>query len=69
MPCHEFPPKRLLYRLPEVGELIAGFTLSSVYRLVKSGKLKTVELNGVQYVTAAEFDRFVGDLPPAERAS
>lgn len=47
----EVPPMRLVYRLPEAGQLLGGITRKTVRALINRGELQTTTVGAYEMVT------------------
>jgi excisionase family DNA binding protein len=55
---------KLLYRIPEVAEHL-GISRSKVYELLKSGELRSVQIDRSRLVRARDFQAYVDSLAAA----
>jgi excisionase family DNA binding protein len=59
---------KLLYRVSEVGEVI-GFRRTKVYDLIREGRLRAVDVDGVLRVPASAIEDFVRSVEASSRGS
>jgi excisionase family DNA binding protein len=55
---------KLLYRIPKVAEHL-GISRSKVYELLKSGELRSVQIDRSRLVRARDFQAYVDSLAAA----
>lgn len=53
--------KRRAYSLAEVAGL-TGFAMSTLYKLIQSGRLKSIKIAGRRLVTSRALDELLGEL-------
>lgn len=53
------PPYRLVYRLPEAGQLLGGITRNTVKALIRAGDLETVPIGAYQMVTRKSIEAYI----------
>lgn len=61
MKCAKKEPrqKRLAYRVDEVADLL-GVSLSTVYRAIKAGQIKTVKVSSTYVIPVSVVDELLG---------
>ena len=57
------PENRLLYPVPEARELLGDISHTKFYDLVRLGKIRLTKIGRRSFVTHAELERFVEELP------